>query len=68
MIQDVLRFWLDRGVDGFRVDAVPWLFEGPLDAPDYETVAPQNLPETYNMVVQWRKVIDEKSQEYGQTK
>lgn len=25
--QNVIRFWLDRGVSGFRVDAVPHLFE-----------------------------------------
>jgi hypothetical protein len=55
-------------VDGFRVDAVPWLFEGPIDVPDSVATAPQNLPETYDMVVQWREVIDEKSQECGQTK
>lgn len=24
---DAMRFWLDRGVDGFRVDAIYWLFE-----------------------------------------
>ncbi|MBI3799753.1 MAG: maltose alpha-D-glucosyltransferase, partial [Deltaproteobacteria bacterium] len=24
---DVMRFWLERGVDGFRCDAVPYLFE-----------------------------------------
>jgi alpha-glucosidase len=24
-----IRFWLDRGVDGFRLDAINWLFEDP---------------------------------------
>jgi alpha-glucosidase len=68
ILQNVLRFWLDRGVSGFRVDAIPFLFEGPLDVPDSQTSAPQHLQETYDMVVQWRKVMDEKSAQYGQTK
>jgi alpha-glucosidase len=39
-IKDAMRFWLDRGVDGFRVDAVPWLAQDPefrddLKNPDY---------------------------------
>jgi len=29
-IKDAMRFWLDRGVDGFRVDAVPYMAKDPL--------------------------------------
>ena len=61
-----MRYWLDKGIDGFRVDAVPWLFEGPLDNND--TISPQNLPETYHAATTWRSVADEKSKEYGETK
>ena len=24
---DIVRFWMDLGIDGFRLDAVPYLFE-----------------------------------------
>jgi alpha-glucosidase len=68
-MKDVLRFWLDKGVDGFRVDAIPFLFEVPVDGrPDWETSAPQNLPETYDMVVQWRVIMDERTQVDNRTK
>ena len=26
---NVLRFWLDRGIDGFRIDMISWLFKDP---------------------------------------
>jgi alpha-glucosidase len=26
-MKKILLFWLDRGVDGFRVDAIPYIFE-----------------------------------------
>lgn len=32
---DVVRFWLDLGVDGFRLDAIATIFEHP-DLPDHE--------------------------------
>ena len=25
----ILKFWIDKGVDGFRMDAVPFMFEDP---------------------------------------
>jgi maltose alpha-D-glucosyltransferase/alpha-amylase len=37
---DVLRFWLDLGLDGFRLDAVPYLYER-------EGTNCENLPETH---------------------
>ena len=52
---DVMRFWLDRGLDGFRCDAVPYLIER--DGTNCE-----NLPETHAILKEFRAVID---QEYG---
>ena len=37
---DALRFWLDLGIDGFRLDAVPYLFEE-------EGTDCENLPRTH---------------------
>jgi len=49
---NVLRFWLDLGIDGFRLDAVPYLFEA-------EDTNCENLPETHAFLKQCRKVIDD---------
>ena len=49
---DVLRFWLDLGLDGFRLDAVPYLFER-------EGTNCENLPETHEYLRRVRKEIDE---------
>ena len=49
---DVLRFWLDLGLDGFRLDAVPYLFER-------EGTNCENLPETHAYLKRIRKEIDE---------
>ena len=48
---DVLRFWLDLGIDGFRLDAVPYLFER--DGTNCE-----NLPETHEYLKRVRAEID----------
>jgi maltose alpha-D-glucosyltransferase/alpha-amylase len=55
---DVMRFWLDRGLDGFRCDAVPYLVER-------EGTNGENLPETHAILKAFRRVIDH---EYGGTR
>ena len=45
---DVLRFWLDLGLDGFRLDAVPYLFER-------EGTNCENLPESHAYLKRVRK-------------
>jgi maltose alpha-D-glucosyltransferase/alpha-amylase len=51
-ILDVMRFWLDLGIDGFRVDAVPYLFER-------EGTNCENLPETHAFCRRMRQLIDQ---------
>ena len=48
----IIRFWLDLGVDGFRVDAVPYLFER-------EGTNCENLPETHAFLKEIRSFVDQ---------
>jgi maltose alpha-D-glucosyltransferase/alpha-amylase len=50
----VLDFWLDLGVDGFRLDAVPYLVER-------DHTSCENLPETHALIKLIRKHIDERA-------
>ena len=50
-MRSVMRFWLDMGVDGFRSDAVPYLFER-------EGTNCENLPETHAYLKELRQFID----------
>ncbi len=51
-IWKILKFWADMGVDGFRVDAVPYLVER-------EGTSCENLPETHDVVKFLRRRLDE---------
>ena len=48
---DVVRFWLDLGLDGFRLDAVPYLFER-------DGTTGENLPESHEYLKRLRKEVD----------
>ncbi|MDP9352209.1 MAG: alpha-glucosidase C-terminal domain-containing protein, partial [Chloroflexota bacterium] len=51
-VLDVCAFWLDLGVDGVRLDAVPYLYER-------EGTNCENLPETHQFLKKLRKFVDE---------
>ena len=51
-ILDVVRFWMDLGIDGFRLDAIPYLFER-------EGTNCENLPETHDFLVRLRRLVDQ---------
>jgi maltose alpha-D-glucosyltransferase / alpha-amylase len=52
-VSRIMRFWLDQGVDGLRLDAIPYLIER-------EGTSNENLRETHAVVKRLRKVVDER--------
>jgi maltose alpha-D-glucosyltransferase/alpha-amylase len=48
----VMRFWLDMGVDGLRLDAIPYLCVR-------DGTSNENLPETHAVIREMRRVVDE---------
>ena len=49
---EALGFWLDMGIDGFRLDAVPYLYER-------EGTNGENLPETHEFLRKVRRWVDD---------
>jgi maltose alpha-D-glucosyltransferase / alpha-amylase len=50
-IFNIVRFWFDVGMDGFRLDAVPYLFAR-------EGTNSENLPETHQFLAELRAMVD----------
>ncbi|KAJ8732987.1 hypothetical protein PYW07_015586 [Mythimna separata] len=88
-MKDVLRFWLEKGVSGFRIDAVNMLFEvdpakfdgrypdEPLSGArgktpdDYDYLIhkyTRDQEETYEVVYDWRAVLDEYTEKHNESK
>ncbi|XP_026314498.1 maltase A1-like [Hyposmocoma kahamanoa] len=87
-MKNIIRYWLDMGVAGFRVDAVAHCFEvdknlyggkypdepltGWSDDPDdyyyVDHIYTKDQDETYDMVYQWREVLDEYTAKEKSTK
>ena len=68
---DSVRFWLDRGVAGFRLDAIPTLFEDPQlrdepatggtnaqGDPNLSDIYTSNLPEVHDVMRRLRAVAE----------
>ncbi len=49
---NVVKFWLELGIDGFRLDAIPYLFER-------EGTLNENLQETHDFLQEVRAFVDE---------
>ncbi|RZF35392.1 hypothetical protein LSTR_LSTR013008 [Laodelphax striatellus] len=80
-MKGILTFWMDKGVDGFRIDAVPYLVEDESFAdetyidPDGSKIDYFNLihnltmdqPETFLVIKEWRDLLDEYTKKYNTT-
>ncbi|XP_060864581.1 maltase 2-like [Metopolophium dirhodum] len=83
-MKNVLRFWLDIGVDGFRIDALPYIIED-IKFEDESVIHPnivddnytyvlldhklsRDQPGTYKIVEEFRAVLDEYTNRDGNTR
>ena len=73
-MEDIIRYWLDRGVDGFRIDVIhkmikdAQLRDNPRPAPEEEHpvwhygglthVYDEDQPEVHDIIRSWRRILD----------
>lgn len=76
----VLEFWLEKGVDGFRVDAINHMFESlnfednpplpgvtnPTLYEHFDHIHSRDLPESYQVVYNWRDLLDRYAETNGE--
>jgi len=73
-LEEILRFWLDLGIDGFKVSSSKYLFESadlqdepvvenctvtPLDYSCLQHIHTTSQPEGYALIGRWRAIVDE---------
>jgi alpha-glucosidase len=83
LFKDILRFWLENGMDGFRIDAPPHTIEhidfadepltnDPNCPPEQfcqlDHIYVMNQPETLDVLREFRQVIKQYEAETGETK
>jgi len=73
VFKDVMRFWMDKGVNGFRFDALKYLYEnnslldepflpGKSNASDFmelDHIYTQDQPEVITTVIEWKAFMDD---------
>ncbi|XP_023315955.1 maltase 1-like [Trichogramma pretiosum] len=73
-MEEIIRFWLSKGIDGFRVDAIPHVYEnddlldeprsndpnaGPRDYGYLNHIYTKDDQRSYDLIQSWRKILDD---------
>lgn len=77
----MFQYWLDKGIDGFRMDATKFIFENASfpdeilkpgsDGTNYELIYhnyTNNQPETFQLLTQWTDMLNERVLRDGRPK